>query len=257
MTSMNVTLTDDVHWLSTCYELELEDERDHEHVAVYAIRSEDGYVLIDSGSFHHVGELKRAVDALTDGEGPAALILSHSDYPHSGNLSAFAEEWGEFELVASSGSPEIQGLPDARKCTIGTSMEVKGRTFSFIDPPLADRSHTTWIYDHGDGVLFTADGFGNFHAAGECRFTSADFDDGIPAAASYAYHRDELVWLRYVDPAKLRRAIVDIFDAYDVRWIAPIHGNPIASADVDRYLEALLESAARIASEYSVPEPDQ
>lgn len=55
------------------------------------------------------------------------------------------------------------GLSNAQRCRIGGSLSVQGRSFSFIDPPLVDRSHTTWIYDHGSEVLFTADGFGSYH----------------------------------------------------------------------------------------------
>ena len=247
--TITIELTDDVRWINVCYP----HEERHEHVSVYLIEHGDRSILIDSGSFYHRTDIRTRLERATGGDGIDAIVLSHSDYPHSGNISAFRDEWGEVELVASSGSPELQGLADARRCTIGGSLEVCGRRFSFIDPPLADRSHTTWIYDHGSGVLFTADGFGSYHESGDCDAVSSDFEDGIPETAIYEYHRHNLVWLRYVDPPKLRDALDDIFARYDVSFIAPIHGHPIHGNDRQQYLARLLNAADRIASEYTVP----
>ncbi|MFC6837999.1 MBL fold metallo-hydrolase [Halomarina ordinaria] len=245
---MGVGLTDEVVWMNECYP---HGDR-HEHVSVYLVRGDDGNVLVDSGSFYHREGLRGQIEAATDGAGVDAIVLSHSDYPHSGNVSAFREAWESVELVASSGSPELQGLSDARRCRIGESLRVQGRTFSFVDPPLADRSHTTWVYDHASGVLFTADGFGSYHPAGECDRTSAEFEEGIPEARIYEFHRDNLVWLRYVDPAKLERALRAILDDYDVSVVAPIHGHPIRRADLDGYVRRLVDAAGRIADGYTV-----
>jgi flavorubredoxin len=192
------------------------------------------------------------VDAATDGNGPDAIILSHSDYPHAGNVSPLGGDTEGVELVASSGSPSQQGLPDARKCEIGGQLTVKGRTFSFIDPPLADRSHTTWIYDHNDGVLFTADGFGNYHEPGQCTLLSSGFNDSIPTNEIREYHQDNLVWLRYVEPSKVERRLDDIFDRFDVQASAPIHGNPIVGDDIDVYRDRLSTAMRRITGEYNV-----
>ncbi|MEF8853478.1 MAG: MBL fold metallo-hydrolase [Haloarculaceae archaeon] len=245
---MTVDLTPTVEWLGQCYE----HEGDHEHVSLYLLREGEDAILVDSGSFYHREAVAAAVDDATDGEGPDAIVLSHSDYPHAGNVSPLGAETDDVELVASSGSPDQQGLPDARKCEIGGQLRVKGRQFSFVDPPLADRSHTTWIYDHGDGVLFTADGFGNYHEPGQCRYLSGDFPDVTPAERVYEYHRDNLVWLRYVAPEKVERTLDGIFAEFDVNAIAPIHGNPIEGDDVGVYRERLSDAMHRIADEYEV-----
>ncbi|WP_435063692.1 MBL fold metallo-hydrolase [Halobaculum sp. EA56] len=249
---MTVELTDDVHWINECFTLE---NGKHEHTAVYLIRHGDRYVLVDSGSFYHRDAITEQIEAATAGEGPDAIVLSHSDYPHSGNIPAFRERWDDVEVVASSGAPEAQGLPPtATKCEIGGRLEVAGRPFSFIDPPLADRSHTTWIYDEVAEVLFTADGFGNHHTPGECDLTSGEIDGGIAYDDVKAFNEDTLVWLRYVDPGKLRAALEAIFEAYPVSYVAPIHGNPIEGSDVDGYVDRLVEAASDIADEYTVPD---
>lgn len=241
---MSVQVTDDVAWIGQCYP----HDGAHEHVSLYVVNAEEGYVVVDSGSFYHREAIETAVDEATDGAGPDAIVLSHSDYPHAANVSTLKE--AGVELVASSGDPESQGLPDARKSDIGGELSICGRSFSFLDPPLADRSHTTWIYDHGDGVLFTADGFGHYHEPGECADRSTDFEEGIPRHAIRAFHEDNLVWLRYVEPRKIERALRAIFETYDVGAVAPIHGNPIVGDDVDRYLSKLLDAVEAIAASY-------
>lgn len=248
MRNESVQLTDDVSWINECYS----HDETHEHVSVYLIQSEGTAILIDSGSFYHQDPIMERVADDTDESGLDAIVLSHSDYPHSGNISELRKAHGDVELVASSGSPELQGLSNARRCRIGESLDVMGRKFSFIDPPLADRSHTTWIYDHESGVLFTADGFGNYHMPDECNYTFQDFDNGISAEAIYEFHSSNLVWLRYVDPDKLQRAVTGILDDYDVSYVAPIHGNPISSKDIDVYVDRLISAADRISSEYTV-----
>jgi len=253
---MSVELTPTVEWLPQCYPHEdgegSESDGYHEHVSVYLVRADDGDILVDSGSVYHREEVRASVEAAADDAGLDALVLSHSDYPHAGNVSPLGAASEDVELVASSGSPAQQGLPEARKVSIGDEERVCGRRFSFVDPPLADRSHTTWIYDHGDGVLFTADGFGAYHPPDRCEATSADFEDGIPAEAAFEYHRDNLVWLRYVDPDKIRRALDEIFATYDVTAIAPVHGPPVVAGDVEPYLDGFYDAAERIADEYEV-----
>ena len=245
---MTVQVTQNIKWVNNCYD----HEGKHEHVSLYLLHAPEGTVLIDSGSFYHREEIMATVKDATSGDGPDAIVLSHSDYPHAANVTPLGGNTDNVELVASSASPAQQGLPNARKCDIGESLMIKGRKFSFIDPPLADRSHTTWIYDHGDRVLFTADGFGNYHDPGQCEYLSNDFTDATPIQNIYEYHRDNLVWLRYVSPEKIKASIDNIFRDYDVETIAPIHGNPIGTTDIRMYRKRLDDVIKRITSEYRV-----
>ena len=245
---MTVPVTQTVKWVNNCYD----HEGKHEHVSLYLLHAPEGTVLVDSGSFYHREEIMASVKNATSGDGPEAIVLSHSDYPHAANVTSLGGNTEDVELVASSASPAQQGLPNARKCNIGESMMIKDRKFSFIDPPLADRSHTTWIYDHSDGVLFTADGFGNYHDPGQCEYLSNNFPDATPIQDIYEYHRDNLVWLRYVSPKKIMMSIDGIFRDYDVEAIAPIHGNPIKGNNIGTYRKRLNDAIKRITSEYIV-----
>lgn len=239
---MTVQLTPDVRWINECYDV---GDR-HLHVAVYLIREGDRWILVDTGSFYHREAILEAILERTDRID--TMILSHGDAPHAGNVREFNQRWDDVQVVAASGAPEIQGYPtdDFRPSQIGKDMEIEGRTFSFLDPPLADRSHTTWIYDHGSGIVVTADGFGNHHLPGECDQTTQDVGGSVPTDRIHGFHRDALRWLRYVDPVRMRDALESIFDDYDVSYVAPIHGNPIAAEHLPEYMERLTESVRRI-----------
>ena len=246
-----VPLTRDVSWIAENYAL---GAGRNVHVSVFLIRAGDRNILIDSGSFYHRAEPGAAGSRESPPEdvGIHSLVLSHSDYPHSGNIPAFRRRWGDFEIVASSGEPEIQGLPYARRSRIGGSLEVAGREIDFLDPPLADRSHTSWIYDRASRVLFVADGFGYHHADDETGLTSRQLPDGFRSEEIYTFHRDTLIWLRYADPAVLMGVLGEMFAERDVSWVAPIHGNPIAAEHLDDYLERLEEGVRRIVREEAI-----
>ena len=243
-----IKLAPDVEWINECYPT----QGKHEHVSVYLIRTASMYMVIDSGSYYHRESVRARILAATGQRGLGAIILSHADYPHAANVNAFRREWGDIDVIASSGVPELQGLPYAKKSKIGGSLEVLGRKLSFIDPPLADRSHTSWIYDHSSGFLFTADGMGNYHSPGQCGLTFAEFPGGVPLTDIYDFHKTALVWLRYVDPARLRARLESIYAQFDISYIAPIHGNPIAVKDLSNFMDRLIETSRQISNEYKV-----
>ncbi len=243
-----VSLVDGVEWIHECFPV---GDR-HLHVSLYLVRTSRGNLVIDSGSFHHRASIESRLSEATAGRGIQALILSHSDYPHSGNIPAFRSEWGDFEIVASCADAGIQGLPYARRARIGETLEVLGRPFAFIDPPLADRSHTTWIYDRESRVMFVADGFGNLHAPGACDLLSSAMPEEGRSAGIADFHREALLWLRYVDPAKLDARLREMFETYPVTFVAPIHGNPIAAGDLDDYLVRLGAAVREIAAAHAV-----
>lgn len=245
-----IELTDGVEWVNECYSM----GQQHIHVSVYLIRAGDKNIVVDSGSFYHRESIRARLKEATGSQGIGALILSHADYDHGGNVASIQDEWKDIEIIASSGLPAILGLPsNATKSVIGESMDVLGRRFSFIDPPLADRSHTSWVYDHVAGVLFTSDGFGNHHSAGMCDLISSEIPEGIALDDIYDFHRETLVFLRYFDPDKLRYTLDSLFDAYDIKYIAPVHGNPIARDNLNEYVERLNQSVTRMSEEYTVP----
>lgn len=243
-----VRLLDGVEWVAEA--IQLPDGR-MQHVSVYLVRTPGGNIIIDSGSFYHLDSIRERLTQAVGSEGVQALILSHSDYPHSANIRPFREVWGDFEIVASCGNADVQGLPYATRSRIGGSLDVCGRTFRFLDPPLADRSHTSWIYDTESKVVFTADGFGIVHEKGHTDHTSRDYTDGIPYRAVHDFHEAALVWLRYADPELLAQTFDRLFEANPVSWVAPVHGAPIASEHLPAYLVHLKATVRSMVEAYT------
>ncbi len=242
--TLAIELASGVRWVHECYP----EPIGHVHVSVFLVETATGHLLIDSGSFYHRDSLARRVGQLTGGRGIEALILSHSDYPHSGNIPSFRRDWGDFEIVASCADADIQGLPYARRVRIGETAEISGRPFTFLDPPLADRSHTTWVFDEASRVLFVADGFGTIHPPDACASSWGELDPDGRAQGVFEFHEQTLPWLRFADPARVMNALHAIFERHAPAWVAPIHGPPIEANDLDAYLLDLSRAIERIAA---------
>ena len=86
-----------------------------------------------------------------------------------------------------------------------------------------------------------------------CDLISSDIPEGIAADDIYDFHCESLVFLRYFNPDKLRSTLETLFSTYDITYIAPVHGNPIARENLDAYLDRLNQSVTRISEEYIVP----
>jgi flavorubredoxin len=253
-------LTDDVHWLNICYDTEGEvPEGQHNHVASYLITGDEGNFIIDTGSHLFEGQILDQIEEITGREGIDAILASHGDYPHLGNINEVREKWStedqRVEVYGPGVKPEVHGLPaDTIHTALDMEVDIQGRRVRFVDPPLADRTHTIWVYDYASKVLFTADGFGNFHnPPEECDATSDDIDGRIRFEDVHNYHAEKLRWFRYIQADKLRGVMDDLFEAYDVSYVAPIHGNPIAGEDIDGYLDLLERSVEKAYEEHDVP----
>jgi flavorubredoxin len=242
---MAIEFTDGVQWLKRCYP----DEHGHEHVAAYLLSTDDRHVLVDSGSHHHEDSL---VSTLRERVGSGTLdtiVLSHPDLPHSANVRAVQALDDDVELICANSAPEVVGLPARTRCVFNETMRVGNRDITFLESPLADIIFTSWPYDHETGVLFTADGFGQFHDPGACdRVYDTDLK-GLSVDTLATYNRHSLRWLELIDPEKLMAHLRRQFDAYDVSYVAPAHGPPIAGHLVPAYLDRLEEAVERVASE--------
>lgn len=248
-------LTDGVRWIPETIEIEKDTGGADEHIiSLYLLRSGSKYVLIDSGSYYHRDSLRNEINAHLDGE-LEAVALSHADLPHSGNLPHFLEEWGDTDLIFTAFNPGQQGFGGAniRNAYVGRVMEIAGRELSFIDPPLVDRPHTVWIFDHDSETLFTADGFGSFHSGDLQNPNDADIDDKLSPESVYRYNKDTFQWLRYGITSEIREALDAVIDEYDPAYVAPIHGYPLNRDQVQTYLSSFEDAVDRIYNEYTVP----
>ncbi|THE65987.1 MBL fold metallo-hydrolase [Salinadaptatus halalkaliphilus] len=235
---MTTQLTDDVYWISSCHP----DEQYHMHMSEYLIQGEEGTVLVDSGSSHYREEIVAEIDRLTDGDGPDVVLLTHSTLPHTENVPAFEDEWGEIETIAATGRfPEVVGLPGAKPRQLNRPVEFAGRPITCIHPLLTDVTVSQWAFDHDSGVLFTAEAFGHYHEPGVCTQTTDELANGFDDLHIDQFYRDKIPFVDYLDEDTLGAAFETMFNILDVSYVAPIHGNPVAREDIDDYLERVME----------------
>lgn len=232
-------LVDDVHWIRNCHP----DDGRHLHMSEYLLRDGTDTILVDSGSSHYREEIVSEVNRLTDGAGPDVVLLTHSTLPHTENVPAFEDEWGETETIAATGRfPEVVGLPDAEVRQLNQPVEFAGRPFTCIHPLLTDVTVSQWAYDHESGVLFTAEAFGHYHDAESCGQTSAEMEGGIPTEHIDDFYMDKLPFVDFLDREKLGDAFEMLFDILDVTYVAPIHGTPVAAEDIDDYVDDVMQA---------------
>lgn len=245
---MRVELTDDVTWVP--HERTADGRR--VHTSMYVVEAADGVVLVDAGAYH-AEEPRRTVRDLAP-DGVDTVLLTHTSYPHTRDVPELYE--GGARVVTAAGIPDEFGMSYGEMWKLGerTSAEatVEGRTFEFVKSPLTDHVYSLWIFDRASGVLFTAEALGNYHDAD--RPTALwDAPGEIAADRVESFCRDRLPWMQYVDPEAVRSTLESRLAPYDVEWVAPSHGNPVAGSALDAYVDAFVETAETMAAEWSDP----
>ena len=74
-----------------------------EAVRVYVLLNDGHPLIFDAGSHLHTAPIMADLKALLGEMKPAFVFLTHTELPHTGNMSAIAREWPEIEFVVSSG----------------------------------------------------------------------------------------------------------------------------------------------------------
>ena len=243
-------LTPNVRWIERCHEI----GRQHEHVSLYLLSQNERNVLIDSGAHTNREEIQSILADAIGEDTVDAVVLTHADLPHSGNVPMLREVYPDIDVYCSSGLPGVVGLSDdVLKCDSGDTMSICGRDLTFIKPPLQDVGHTVWIYDERDAVLFTADGIGNYHDPGECTTLWGERESGFSSERIQSFHEHKLRWLVYVEPHEIIADIRALIEGFDPEYIAPIHGNPIPRESIDEYVGQLGDSFQKIKTERQAP----
>jgi glyoxylase-like metal-dependent hydrolase (beta-lactamase superfamily II) len=81
-------------------------------VAVWLVRGEEGFVLIDSGPPQTAGDVVEAVSEATGGRGPSVVLLTHGHTNHAGGLSAIRLAWNPPIAAHAQEAPYIVGNVD-------------------------------------------------------------------------------------------------------------------------------------------------
>jgi glyoxylase-like metal-dependent hydrolase (beta-lactamase superfamily II) len=81
-------------------------------VAVWMIRGQDGWALIDAGPPDTADLVVAAVTRITGGSGPRVIFLTHAHIDHSGGLGAIRMAWNTPIICHSEEAPFVTGEMD-------------------------------------------------------------------------------------------------------------------------------------------------
>jgi len=205
----------------------------NEVVRVYVLLNDSCPLLFDAGSHVHreliMGDLKE----LLGDTAPGYVFLTHTELPHTGNLSAIMKEWPGTKLVVSSGIlPHVELPWWVREDQVlygyaGTDEVYGGRRISFSDGILKDQPGTHWMFDERTGTLFPADAFGFLLPQSADMKFDDELDGGVPQDWIKRYHEGAFRFLPMVSGEKVSSDVEKVFAKRDVRVIAPTHGNAV------------------------------
>lgn len=239
-------LTDDVTWIYETHEV---DGGRQVHSSVHLVTTDEGNLLINSGSHDLRPTFETQIQEVVGDEGVDVIFAQESHIPNSANVSAFRQEW-DATIIFPGGASPIHGFPEVEQWPQYGTEELFGRTFDLTRGPLLDLPHTTWVFDRQSGVLFSLDGFCYYHRPGEEGALSNELPDGIRYEDVLDFYSEMLLWLKYADPEKVVTSLRDTIEDFDIEYVAPAHGNPIVSADLPTYFDHIERAVTAIADSY-------
>jgi flavorubredoxin len=193
-------------------------------------------LLIDTNAPRQQAGMLQALDHILGDQALAYIFISHVELPHAGNAPAIQRRYPGAKLLALNEGEHypLHGLDDALLVAPGDVIDLGHHKLEIVEALFVDHGLSMWAYEHTSGLLFTADWAHNLHepARGECfmfldemqagGYTPALHLDDVKVNAWYQFP-----WLKWTDPAELAAAIDQLFQRYDVKILAPSHGNVI------------------------------
>ena len=129
-------------------------------------------------------------EASPGGATPLAVFLTHSELPHSGNLQKVTEAWPDIRVYVSNillsyiELAPVLPIDQITNVKPGSNIDFAGRELIFLNALLKDQPGSQWIFDPLTRTLFTGDGFGYYHAPGECNVFSGEMAEAFKRSNS-------------------------------------------------------------------------
>ena len=133
--------------------------------------SDEKIAVMDTVDAAYTDEWLNNLEAVLNGKTPDYLIVQHMEPDHSANIHNFINKYPDAKIVSSSKSFSMMknffgnDFSD-RQIVVGegSTLDLGGRTLSFVTAPMVHWPEVIVTYDTKDKVLFSADGFGKFGA---------------------------------------------------------------------------------------------
>jgi flavorubredoxin len=227
--------------------------------SAFLIRDEK-CLLIDTLAPRQQANLIRALELCLGEQALDYIWISHVELPHAGNTPAIQRRYPNARIVAAAVAVDdgehyaLHGLADAQLVSPGQTIELGRHSLETVEALFVDHGLSMWAYERRSGMLFTADWGHNLHepTRGECFMFLDEMEAG---GYSRALHRDDIKvnawfqfpWLRWTNPDEIAQAVDQLFKRYDVKILAPSHGNVIRR-NVGQYVEVLKEGMRQAAA---------
>lgn len=213
-----------------------------------------GAVLVDAGLATDGTAFLEALDSVVELPSLHATLLTHEDADHAGALEALVERAPRAKVVTTrTGAGKLaaqMSLPPERLCLVapGQRLEVGGRSFRVMRPPMYDSPATLMFLEEQEGLLFASDAFGAFVPANVESIDDLDRDQVLDGLSLFC--RANSPWLARCDRGLYERELVALGDL-GARWLFASHLPPARGP----VLEEIFARARRLPEEGEVVMP--
>jgi flavorubredoxin len=222
--------------------------------SAFLIRDEQS-LLIDTVAPRQQANMLRALEFILGDQPLDYIWISHVELPHAGNAPAIQRRYPGAKIVALDEGEHyaLHGLAGAQLVSPGQTIALGQHTLEIVEALFVDHGLSMWAYERKTGMLFTADWAHNLHepARQQCFMFLDEMEAG---GYSRALHLDDVKvnawyqfpWLRWTNPDEIAQAVAQLFKRYEVKILAPSHGNVIRQ-NVTQYVD-LLQAGMRQAA---------
>lgn len=222
--------------------------------SAFLIRDEKS-LLIDTTAPRQQANMIAALEYALGGKPLDYVFISHIELPHAGNTPAILRRYpGATVFTVTEGEHyDLHNLGGAQLLAPGDVVPLGRHALEVVEALFVDHGLSMWAYERHSGMLFTADWAHNLHepARQQCFMFLDEMEaDGYPPDM----HLDDVKvnawfqfpWLKWSDPDRIAAAIESLFERYEVKILAPSHGNVIRR-HIGQYVPLLVEGMRRAA----------
>jgi hypothetical protein len=272
---INVLADERLFVLSNSYELDGRasthpvDARGYAPMNCYLLKEGDHALLIGAGLAIHEQQLLDQIETVL-GSARLSLMPLALDFIRLSNARPIADRFGlefvyqpQFSNAPSfwlNFRPEFpdddsDGLRGARIGDMITGVPIElgptgARKLDLVVPGLRLLPNP-WLYDESTRTMFTADVFTwvwRTEDEGPWVVTDLDEDTTTVEAVEYGLFENRFWWLPGAETTRIRRALANVFETYEIESIAPDYGCALTGSQVVSRHYQLLDDALAAAS---------